>query len=345
MNRRRFLTQIRSGLVLSATAWAASPLIADARDKDERPVALLVPLTGPRAGLGLTMQRAAMLAQNDIAPMVLDTGGTPRGAASAAQEAVKRKAALILGPLLSGDVAAVARVAGDVPVISFTNDPEARASGAYVFGITPGQVTSAILTYARSRGVRSVAVISDGSPWAKASAAAALAMQGQLAMEARVLEVVPGGPLPMAGDAPDGVLVPGTSDTALAVARNLKDTGIQLLGTLEALDHRPQAMEVLDGAWIASLDPDAFGSFARSYQARNGGDPGAIAALAYDAAGFASQLRADDMLSRAGVLRDEGYAGATGRVRFRTDGSVSREFAILLAGPGGYRKVAASRGA
>ena len=258
---------------------------------------------------------------------------------------MKRDCALILGPLLSGDVAAVTGVAGDVPVIAFTNDPAARASGAYVFGITPGQVTRAILTYARSRGVRSVAVISDGSPWAKASGAAALAMQGDLSMEARVLDVVAGQPLPVAGEAPDGVLVPGTSDTALAVARNLKDTGIQLLGTLEALDHRPQALETLDGAWIASPDPVSFGKFAREYQARNGGDPGAIAALAYDAAGIAGTLRAANMLSRAGVLRDDGFDGATGAVRFRTDGSVSREFAILAAGPGGYAKVATSKGA
>ncbi|MBW4330318.1 penicillin-binding protein activator [Stakelama sp. CBK3Z-3] len=344
MNRRQLLTQIRSGLALSTTAWVASPLIAAARDRDERPVALLVPLTGARAGLGLTMQRAAMLAENgNIA--AFDTAGSPEGAAIAAQQAVKRDAALILGPLLSGDVAAVTRNVGDIPVIAFTNDPAARDSGAYVFGITPGQVTGAILTYARSRGVRSVAVISDGSAWASASAKAAVAMQGELSMEARVLNVVPGQPLPVAGEAPDGVLVPGSSDTALAVARNLTGTGIQLLGTLEALDHRPQALDTLEGAWIASPDPDSFSDFAQRYQARNGGDPGTIAALAYDAATIAGELRTAKMLGRAGVLRDEGFDGATGRVRFRTDGSVSREFAILVAEAGGYRKVATSRGA
>ena len=286
-----------------------------------------------------------MLAQNAGPLSALDTGGTPQGAAAAAVQATKRDCALILGPLTSGEVAPATAAAGEVPVIAFTNDPAARASGAFVFGITPRQVTSAILTYARSRGVRSVAVISDGSPWAKASGAAALAMQGDLSMEARVLNVVAGQPLPLAGEAPDGVLVPGTSDTALAVARNLKDTGIQLLGTLEALDYRPQALETLDGAWLASPDPVSFGNFARAYQARNGGDPGAIAALAYDAAGIAGTLRAANMLSRAGVLRDDGFDGAAGAVRFRTDGSVARDFAILAAGPGGYAKVATSKGA
>ncbi|MBR0551031.1 ABC transporter substrate-binding protein [Stakelama marina] len=343
MDRRQLLRYLRSGLVLSSTAWAASPLLA--AKSDDRPVALLVPLTGPRASLGLSMQRAALLAENDGKLVTFDTGGTPEGAAAAAKQALDRKCALILGPLLSGDVASVTQAAGGTPVIAFTNSADARSTGAFIFGITASQVTSAILSYARSRGVRSVAVISDGSAWGKASGAAATGLQGTLGMEARTLEVRPDGPLPIAGDAPDAVLVPGGSDTALSVARNLKGTGIQMLGTLEALDHRPTALEVLDGAWIASPDPVAFGKFASDYQARNGGNPGAIAALAYDAAGIAKALRASNALSRAGVLSEGGFPGVAGQVRFRTDGSVARDFAILLAGPAGYKKVASSQGA
>lgn len=343
MDRRQLLRYLRSGLVLSSTAWAASPLLA--AKTDDRPVALLVPLTGPRASVGLSMQRAALLAENSGKLLSFDTAGTPQGAAAATQQALDKECALILGPLLLADVSAVTQAAGGVPVIAFTNSADARSSGAFVFGITASQVTGAILSYARSRGVRSVAVISDGSPWGAASGAAATALQGSLGMEARTIEVRPDAPIPLAGDAPDAVLVPGGSDAALAVARNLKGTGIQMLGTLEALDHRPTSLEVLDGAWIASPDPVAFGQFATDYQARNGGNPGAIAALAYDAAGIVKVLRASNNLNRAGVLSASGFPGVTGQVRFRTDGSVAREFAILVAGPGGYKKVATSQGA
>ncbi len=306
-----------------------------------------MPLTGEHAALGLSMRHAAMLAENDPARlMVLDTLGTPQGAVAAAQAARKGDAAMILGPLTQAEASAVAGVVpADLAVIAFTNDPAIRSTGAFVFGITAGSVTSAILRYARSRGVRNVAVISDGSPWASLSAAAADGLQGELGIDVRTIEVRPGQPVPAAGDAPHAILVPGGGETIMAAARNLKETGIQLLGTVQALDHRPASLEVLDGAWIASLDPESFGEFSSAFASRNGGKPGAIAALAHDAALVARQLRAKDALSRAGLLAQNSFDCVTGPLRFRTDGSVARNLAILVAGPAGYEKVATSIGA
>lgn len=111
-----------------------------------------------------------------------------------------------------------------------------------------------------------------------------------------------------------------------------------------ALDNRPQALAALDGAWFASPDPGAFGTFASAFQARNGGEPGTIAALAYDAAGIANTLRADNRLSVEGLMNAKGFHGVTGPVRFRTDGSVARDFAIVVAGETGYTPVASSSG-
>jgi hypothetical protein len=138
--------------------------------------------------------------------------------------------------------------------------------------------------------------------------------------------------------------VPGSGEAVLAAARNLKDTGVQLLGTLQALDHRPVALEALRDAWLASPDPTAFGTFAGEFAARNGGSPGAIAALAYDAAGIANSLREANNLTGEGLLGSAGFACVTGPVRFRTDGSVARDFAILVARAGGYEPVAVSSG-
>jgi branched-chain amino acid transport system substrate-binding protein len=346
MNRRELLRLAQSGFVASAASVALPSFAFAGEKKDKRPIALLVPLTGPRARLGFSMRQAALLAENSAFVQSFDTGGTAAGAAAAATAALKKvPPALILGPLLAEEVPAVqSTVAGRVPIISFSNDSVLRAPGTYIFGITAGQVTSAILRYARGRGVRTVAVIDDLSPWSTAAALAASKLEGELGITVRRLEVRPGAPLPAAGEAPDALLLPGSGEAVLAAARNLKDTGVQLLGTFQGLDHRPDALAVLDGAWLACPDPAAFGTFASEFAARNGGDPGTIAALAYDAAGIANKLRTDNKLSPAGLLESTGFHCVTGPVRFRTDGSVARDFAILLARPAGYESVAVSSG-
>ena len=345
MNRRNALRLLQAGLVVSAAS--SLPLYARGPKKDTRPVALLLPLSGERAALGLSMQRAAMLAESDARLMfALDTAGTADGAAQAAQAAVKRGAAMILGPLTSWEASAAAgAVAGRVPVVAFTNNPAAQASGAYVFGITATQATTAVLRYARSRGVRSVVVVGDGSAWSNAASEAAVKAQGDLGLDIRAVAVTPANPLPAIGDAPDAVLLPGSGDAVLGAARALRDSGVQLLGTVQTLDNRPSALAALDGAWIAAPDPAAFGGFSAEFEAKNGGDPGAIAALAYDAAKLARTLRDGNRLDRAGLLGTDSFAGVTGAVRFRTDGSCSRDLAILVAAADGYRSVATSRGA
>ena len=228
--------------------------------------------------------------------------------------------------VVGGGAAAAHAVAGGVPVIAFTNNPAAAANGAYVFGLTADAETSAVLRYARSRGVRTVAVIGDGTAWSNAASEAAAKAQSDLGLDVRDRSrSTPGSPLPAAGDAPDAVLIPGSGEPVLAAARALKDTGVQLLGTVQALDNRPSALAALDGAWIAAPDPAAFGSFSAEYEARNGGDPGAIAALAYDAAKIARTLRDAGQAEPRGLLGTESFACVTGAARFRTDGSCSRD--------------------
>ncbi len=343
-SRRSTLALLRDGLVLSSAAWTASPLLAARGPK--RTTALLVPMTGDRSALGLSIRHAAMLAETDAAAMaVLDTGGTPAGAASAALAAVKRGATMLLGPLSGAEARAVtAAVQGRVPVLTLTNDAAARGPGTFVLGITPVQATTAMLGYARSRGVRRVLAIDDGTPWSTASVAAAKAAEGELSLIVDTA-VLAGGALPPGVTPPDAVFVPGGTAAVLAAARTLKDSGAQLLATVQALDYRPDALATLDGAWIASPDPDRFATFAAAYTARNGGRPGAIAALGYDAATIAHGLRLSDTLTREGLLGEAGFDCVTGPVRFRSDGSCARDFAILVPRGGVYEKVAESRGA
>lgn len=288
------------------------------------------------------MRAAALLAENSAYVDVFDTGGTAAGAAAAATLAFKKGPALILGPLLAEEVPAVAStIAGRVPIVAFSNNSVLKAPGVYIFGITAGQVTSAVLRYARGRGVRSVTVLDDGSAWSAATLLTANQLEGELGIRMTPVTAAAAAP---AGDVTDAVLLPSTSPAILAAAARFKAGGAQLLGTLQSLDNRPEALEALDGAWLASPDPVAFGTFASEFAARNGGTPGAIAALAYDAAGIANSLRAGNKLSPEGLLSADGFHGVTGPVRFRTDGSVARDFAILLASASGYVSVAVSSG-
>lgn len=335
-SRRSTLGLVRDAVLLSSLASVASPIMAAKRGK--RSAALLVPLTGDRAALGLSIRNAAMLAESDAAALtVVDTGGTAARAASAARAAVKRGAAMLLGPLSAAETRAVA-AAVSVPVVALTNDAAARGGPAFVFGITPAQATAAILSYARSRGVRRIVAVDDGTPWSQASVAAARVAEADLGL---TIVPVTGGTVPPGVDG-DAAFVPGS---AVAIAPVLKNRGMQLLATMQTLDYRPDALTALEGAWIASPDPAKFATFASAYAARNGGRPGAIAALGNDAALIAKALRDSDQMTREGVLREAGFDGVTGPVRFRSDGSCARDFAILVPTNGVYDKVAESRGA
>lgn len=338
MDRRSLLRLGSAGLVWTTFA-SLSPLRA-AKTKIP-PAALLVPLTGASASLGLSMRRAAALAQpaDDAAMMVLDTGGTPQGAQAAAGLALKRGAAFILGPLFAAETRAVAAiVAGRVPMLSFSNDEGLRESGIFLLGITAAQATVAILAYARRRGVRTVAMPVGTTPWSAQAAAASLQAQSETGLIARPVTGTDPATLrrQFGGELPDALFVADGGTSFAAAARAIQGSGVQLLGTLEALDPSgPIAPDVV-GAWIAAPDPAAFGGFAQDYQDRNGGAPGALAALAFDGAAIVRSLRAAGRLDQAGLLQTASFPGVTGALHFRADGTAARRLAILVADANGF---------
>jgi hypothetical protein len=127
-------------------------------------VALLAPLTGPRADLGQALAQAAQLAMGvPGAPYldVKDTGGTPQGAAAAAQAAIAAGAGLIIGPLLSSETAAVAPVArtANVAVLAFTNDPSQAQPGVWTLGITSGQQVRRLVAAVQAQGRTQLAAL------------------------------------------------------------------------------------------------------------------------------------------------------------------------------------------
>ena len=125
-------------------------------------IALLVPLTGPNAGLGQALQRAASLALGGAdGPSldVRDTGGDPLRAANAARDAIIAGDPLILGPLTAGETAAVAGAAGGVPVLAFTSDPTAASPGVWTMGLTPTQQMQRLAAALRDDGRSKLAAV------------------------------------------------------------------------------------------------------------------------------------------------------------------------------------------
>ena len=138
-------------------------------------VALLVPMTGPRADLGQILSQAAKLALPDgsgPALHVIDTAGTATGAATAAQTAIGGGDRLILGPLTSAETAAVAPVAkaAGIAVIAFTNDASQSQPGVWPIGITPAQQVRRLVAAAQARGKTNFAGLLPDTDFGRAMA-------------------------------------------------------------------------------------------------------------------------------------------------------------------------------
>jgi ABC-type branched-subunit amino acid transport system substrate-binding protein len=92
---------------------------------------------------------------------VRDTGGTPQGAAAAAQAAIAAGDGIILGPLTSSETHAVAPIAAaaGVNVLSFTNDSTVAAPGIWALGISPRQQVDRVMEVAAGKGRTQMAAL------------------------------------------------------------------------------------------------------------------------------------------------------------------------------------------
>jgi len=137
-------------------------------------VAIMLPLTGPKAGVGKVLLNAAEMALFHFADenfeiLVVDTKGTPDGAAKAARRAITDGARIILGPLLFRSVEAVApqtRAAG-VPVIAFSNVRSVAGDGVYIMGFLPGEQIERVIGYAFQQGITRYAALAPDNEYGR----------------------------------------------------------------------------------------------------------------------------------------------------------------------------------
>lgn len=323
-------------------------LPSEARDR----VAVLVPLTGPNAGVGTSIANAANMA-------LIDSGGqgvrittydTGPGAAAAARKALAEGNALILGPLLAEDVRQVAPIASaaHVPVISFSNDVDVAGDGVFLMGFTPAQSIDRVVDYAHSRGIeRFAALIPNGLYGRRASSALLAAAQDAganvVAMQnydrsAASLSAA----VKRLGDPKsyDALLIADSGRIALIAAPLVRKSGssARLLGT-ELWNTDTPLAKVMSGSWFAAVSDQLYDQFAVKYRSRFGKSPYRLASLGYDAVLLAVRIAQDwkpgSPFPERRLLDKGGFAGVDGAFRFGKDGVGQRMLEVKQIGQGG----------
>ena len=129
-------------------------------------VAMLLPLSGKAQDAGESLKNSAMMAigdlnNNKLVVQFYDTKSTSSGARVAVENAVSAGTDLILGPLMSEEVAAITDVAKDhnIPIISFSTSPTVLQNGVYTLGLLNEEQIDRIMKYAVGQGRRRIALV------------------------------------------------------------------------------------------------------------------------------------------------------------------------------------------
>lgn len=337
-------------------------------------VALLVPLTGANAPVGQSIANAASLALVDLgnAQINLRVYDTAPGASQAAARALGEGAALILGPLLAGDVRAVASQAAarQVPVISFSNDVSVAGGNVWILGFQPEQAIARVVSYARSRGVeRFAALVPAGNYGQRAQTAFVRAVEAAggrttavasytrepaklgaavrtvTAFDARsraktqVLDPVPF----------QALLIADSGNNAAqflpALARFGAGPGtVTLLGT-ELWNNEPglAGAAAMRGSLFATVPDGNFRNLATRYRARYNSAPSRLASLGYDAVllvnAIADRWPIDKPFPVDALASGRGFAGIDGAFRFAGSHVAQRALEVEQIGEGRFNVV------
>jgi len=151
-------------------------------DQKRQRIALLVPLTGPQAAWGQSIANATQMALLDTNAMTIriTTYDTGEGPAAAATRAMADGNRLILGPLSSDDIPAVAAIAraSHVPLITYSSEADMAARDVFMMGTSSTGAIERVVDYAHSRGISRFALLAPkGSYGSRASAAYAAAVK------------------------------------------------------------------------------------------------------------------------------------------------------------------------
>jgi len=323
-------------------------------------VALLVPMSGPNAGVGQSIANATTLALLDTKAdkVRITTYDTAAGAAAAVNKALADGNRLILGPLLAEDARIVGPLAAraNVPVISFSNDTSVAGNGVYIMGYNPNQSIERVVDFAKGKGLSKFAALVPKGTYGERSGTAllrAVESAGGTVVSMQTFDRSPASITAavrklQASSSYDALLIADSGRVAMQVAPIVRKNGgatARLLGTeLWNTDSGLASSPVLRGAWFASVSDGLYRQLATKYRARYGNAPFRLSALGYDAVLLTVRIARDWKPGTpfpAARLRDAGgFAGIDGAFRFGRDGIAERALEVSEIGAGTFTVVA-----
>ncbi len=327
-------------------------------DQQRHRVALLVPLSGANAAVGQSLANATTMALLDTnaATLRITTYDTATGAGAAAARAIADGNKLILGPLLSEDVAPVTAAArpARVPLITFSNDSQVAARDVFLMGLSPNQSISRTVEYAKAHGAgRFAALIPSGLYGVRAGSAFQLAVREaggsvastesydrgntSIASAARRLQARGGFDAVLLAD---GARLTGQAAPLLRTSA----ASPRILGTeLWSGESTIGAIPALRGAWFSAVSDGRWKQFADSYRARFAVAPRRISTLGYDAVLLALNVargwRPGTSFPTAKLADRGGFLGLDGPFRFGIDGVAERALEVREVRVGGITVV------
>lgn len=336
-------------------------------------VALLLPLTGRNAELGKAMQDAATVSLFDkyarLSPnqqstkvelMPIDTGDSPELARKAMSKALNDGAEVIVGPVFGDATEAVGGMAVEkkVPVLSFSNN-KARgvAPTTYLMGFSPYEQAARVVRYAVENGKKRIAVLVPKSPLGDEVLAAARAVakesgklvviEAQYSPQAVGLEPALNKLIPASSPPPfDALLMVETGAPLDALIRALSARGVtqanmQFMGTGVWDDAALLQRTNLDGAWIASSNPQATSEFETRFKSVYGYTPPRISSLSYDAVALVVTLAVTNRpFNQEALAMGRGFWGpANGLFRLKASALAERGLAVLQVENSGLKVI------
>ncbi len=325
-------------------------------------VGLILPLssTSPATRLLATsMMKAAELAlydsgNHDILLMTADDTGAGGDAAEAAQRLLNQGAEVIVGPLFSQSVTAVAPIARDrgVPVLAFSTDTSVAGDGVYLLSFLPQTEVKRVIGFAAHQGHAAFGAMIPETAYGQVVDKAF--RESVTAAGAKVTDVEHFSPsagaivdpaAAVAKSQPDAILIAQGGSLLRGIAPALAFDGVdtakvKLLGTGLWDDASIGREPLLVGGWFAAPEPDTDAAFVAKYKSAFGTTPSQsqLAAMAYDAVSLVALLSSGTpyhRFTRDALTDPNGFAGVDGIFRFNVDGTVDRGLAVLAVGSGG----------
>ena len=322
-------------------------------------VALLVPSGSGQATddlIATGLENAARLAIADLGGVQIDlrvypTGANPDTAAAQAVKAVDEGAKIILGPFyaLEANKAGAAVAGRGVDVLTFSNNPAIAGGNVFILGQTFDSTAGRLASYAVSKGLTRIMVISDQNPAGEAGKAAiqtAVTAAGGAVAAVGTYEFSQNGivqavsAIAASAKSSNAQAVFFTADTGgalplltqLLMENGVKPASTQYIGlTRWDIPTANLTQPGVQGGWFTLPDPGLAQQFLTRYQAANGAAPHATAGLAYDgiaAIGALVKQGGAGALTANGLTQGAGFVGVNGIFRFLSSGVNQRGLAV-----------------